>query len=67
MRIAYFDCIAGIAGDMALGALVDAGADLEDIAARLARLPLEPFEIETEDVETHGLHAVRAESNACCS
>ena len=59
MRIAYFDCIAGIAGDMALGALVDAGADLEDIAARLSRLPLEPFEIETEDVETHGLHALR--------
>ena len=59
MRLAYFDCIAGIAGDMALGALVDAGADLEDIAARLSRLPLDPFEIETEDVETHGLHAVR--------
>ena len=59
MRIAYFDCIAGIAGDMALGALVDAGADLEDIAARLSRLPLDPFEIETEDVETHGMHALR--------
>ena len=59
MRIAYFDCIAGIAGDMALGALVDAGADLDEITASLARLPIDPFEIESEDVETHGLHALR--------
>jgi uncharacterized protein (TIGR00299 family) protein len=59
MRLAYFDCIAGIAGDMALGALIDAGADLEEIRARLSTLAVDPFEVDVEDVETHGIHAVK--------
>jgi len=59
VRIAYFDCIAGISGDMALAALVDAGADLDEIRAGLSALPLEPFELSAEEIHTHGLRATR--------
>jgi len=59
MRIAYFDCIAGISGDMTLAALIDAGADFDAIREELAKLPLEPFDLELEDAETAGFHARR--------
>jgi pyridinium-3,5-bisthiocarboxylic acid mononucleotide nickel chelatase len=64
VRLAYFDCIAGISGDMALGALIDAGADFDLVREELAKLPLEPFDIEAQDVETNGLHAKRVEVRA---
>jgi len=59
MSIAYFDCIAGISGDMALAALIDAGADFDQLKEGLGRLPLEPFDIDVEEAEAHGLHALR--------
>ncbi|MEA2557663.1 MAG: pyridinium-3,5-bisthiocarboxylic acid mononucleotide nickel chelatase [Actinomycetota bacterium] len=59
MRILYFDCIAGISGDMALGALIQAGADADVISERLSTLPIEPFEIEVGSVDTHGIHATK--------
>jgi uncharacterized protein (DUF111 family) len=59
VRLAYFDCIAGISGDSALAALVDAGADLSEIRTHLSTLPLEPFELESEEVDEHGIHAIR--------
>ena len=54
MRLLYFDCIAGISGDMALGALIDAGADLEPIRKGLEGLPVESFELDVEQVESGG-------------
>ena len=59
MRILYFDCIAGISGDMALGAMIDAGADLETIRNGLMGLPVEPFDLDVEQVETGGLRATK--------
>lgn len=56
-RLAYFDCFAGIAGDMALGALLDAGGDLDALRAGLVGLPVGPFGLEAETVERGGVGA----------
>ncbi|MHB9097824.1 MAG: nickel pincer cofactor biosynthesis protein LarC [Syntrophales bacterium] len=46
MKIAYFDCFAGISGDMTLGALIAAGADPELLREKLAGLGLGGYRIE---------------------
>jgi uncharacterized protein (TIGR00299 family) protein len=55
--IAYFDCFSGISGDMVLGALVDAGADLRAIEADLRRLGLENWTISAEKVKRGAIWA----------
>ena len=64
MRVAYFDCIAGISGDMTLGALIDAGADFDELSAILQNLPIEPFEVTHEPVEQQGVQATKVHVRA---
>jgi uncharacterized protein (TIGR00299 family) protein len=58
--LAWFHCFAGIAGDMALGSLVDAGADLDEVRALLGRLPVSGWELEVEATMRGGIAATRA-------
>ena len=60
MRTLYFDCFAGISGDMTLGALVAAGADARELKERLALLDLTGYEVEFETVDRSGISATRA-------
>lgn len=56
----WFHCFAGIAGDMALGACLDAGAPLEEVRQILRRLPVRGWALESEPVLRGGLAATRA-------
>jgi uncharacterized protein (TIGR00299 family) protein len=58
--LAWFHCFAGISGDMALGACLDAGADLEEVRAVVARLPVRGWVLEAEPVLRGGIAATRA-------
>ncbi len=59
-RLAWFHPFAGIAGDMALGSLIDAGAPVEEVAALIARLGVPGISLHTERVLRAGLSATRA-------
>jgi pyridinium-3,5-bisthiocarboxylic acid mononucleotide nickel chelatase len=57
MKTAYFDCFSGISGDMALGALVDAGCPLDVLRAKLQGLQVPGWEISSEKVWKNGMAA----------
>ena len=61
MRIAYFDCFAGASGDMILGALVDAGLDVNALREQLASLPISGFSISARREARHQIWGTRVE------
>jgi len=56
-KLVYFDCFSGVSGDMTLGALVDAGADLGPIEAELRKLPVKGWSLTAEKVKRGALAA----------
>ena len=57
MRIAYFDCFSGISGNMILGALIDAGLNVQALRLELANLNLTGYTLEAASVQKNGIKA----------
>jgi pyridinium-3,5-bisthiocarboxylic acid mononucleotide nickel chelatase len=45
MKTLYFDCFAGISGDMTIGALIDLGVDFDYLKAEISKVPVDGFEL----------------------
>jgi len=62
--VAWWHCFAGIAGDMALGSLIDAGADLSLVERELVALPVGGWTLEATPVLRSGLACTQVKVRA---
>lgn len=59
MKILYYDCFAGISGDMNLGAMIDLGVDKDLLTSELAKLNLSGYKIEVCRNKRHHIEGTR--------
>lgn len=58
-RVLYLDLVGGVAGDMLMAALLDAGASFEAVQAAVNALGLEGIELRLNEVSPAGLRALQ--------
>ncbi len=61
MKILYYDCFAGISGDMHLGAMIDAGVDPGHLLAELGKLPVGGFRLNIRRDQKHSIEGTRVD------
>jgi uncharacterized protein (TIGR00299 family) protein len=61
MKILYYDCFAGISGDMNLGALIDLGVDKSYLITELEKLNIEGFHLKINTDQRRGITGTKAE------
>jgi len=59
MKSAFLDAFSGLSGDMIAGAMLDAGADFDDLRAALASLPLDGYRVATRRKVVSGISALK--------
>jgi uncharacterized protein (TIGR00299 family) protein len=59
MKILYYDCFAGISGDMNLGAMLDLGVNRAYLLSELQKLTIDPYEIRISSDQRKGITGTR--------
>jgi uncharacterized protein (TIGR00299 family) protein len=63
MSTAYFDCFSGVAGDMIIGALLDAGLPISKLKNELSKLDLPGYNLSAKRVTKHHIAATQFSVN----
>jgi pyridinium-3,5-bisthiocarboxylic acid mononucleotide nickel chelatase len=61
MKVLYYDCFAGISGDMNLGAMIDLGVDQEYLKKELTRLPVHGYFLKVEKASRKGISGTKVD------
>jgi uncharacterized protein (TIGR00299 family) protein len=61
MKILYYDCFAGISGDMNLGAMIDLGVEVDYLKKELGKLPVHGYELKVERDIRKGISGTRVQ------
>jgi uncharacterized protein (TIGR00299 family) protein len=59
MRIAYFDCFSGVAGDMIIGALLDAGLPFDDLKGEISKIGITGYNLSVKKVKKNHIAATK--------
>lgn len=54
-KILYFDCLAGISGDMTVGALLDLGVEFDYLKNELSKLNIDGYNLESFKTQKNGI------------
>jgi len=58
-KVLYFDCFSGIAGDMVIGAMLDAGLPFDGLKQALGSLAVSGYEVQAKKVVRAGVSATK--------
>src|SRR6266850_733778 len=61
MRVVYFDCVSGAAGDMIMASLLDAGVPVAALRTELGKLALEGWELRAREVMKGAFRATKVD------